>query len=62
MGVCRFEVKNIILFHFRLTVLRSFRYFACVSTKDDSLTEFRLANEFSNYLRASSARNVIPTL
>ena len=38
MGICRFEIKNI-LFHFRLTVTWIFRQF------DDSLNELRLAKE-----------------
>ena len=45
MRNCRFEIKNILLFYFRLNILRSFRWFACVSTKDDSLNELRLARE-----------------
>ena len=45
MAICRFEMKNILLFHFRLTVLLNFRQFACVSTKDDSVNVRRLAKE-----------------
>ena len=45
MEICRFEIKNILLFYFRLTIFLSFRWFACVSTKDHSLNELRLAKE-----------------
>ena len=45
MGICRFEIKNILLLEFRSTVLWSFQQFACVSTKDDSLNEPNLVKE-----------------
>ena len=45
MGICRFEIKNFLLFHSSLTVLWRFWWFACVSTKDDSLNELPLAKE-----------------
>ena len=40
-----FTLFHFLLFHFCFTVVLSFRYFACVSTKDDSLNEPRLAKE-----------------
>ena len=43
MRNCRFEMRNVLLFYFRLTILWSFRQFPRASTKDDSLNELRLA-------------------
>ena len=45
MGICRFEIKFILLLQFRVTVLWTLREFACVSTKVDSPNELRLAKE-----------------
>ena len=45
MRNCRFEIKNVLLFYFRFNYSLSFREFACVSTKDDSMNELRLAKE-----------------